>query len=139
MAAVCEAEHFAEIIKNRPENRALLMAQKPDAFIACMNAWRAHFLAGIDLPLIGTSEADLRSLPCRCASSPATTSRTRSKVAELAVRLLPDAELHKVMGPDVAVDVLAMDQWQGQGRRDGGCVHRVSEVAARKLKSKRRR
>ena len=27
-----------------------------------MNAWRAHFLAGIDLPLVGTTEAQLRSL-----------------------------------------------------------------------------
>ena len=29
MAAVCETEHFAELIGNRPQNRALLMARRP--------------------------------------------------------------------------------------------------------------
>ncbi len=63
MAAVCAAEHFAELIRKRPSNRERLMAYDPKEFIKVLQAWRAPFVAGANLPLIGTTEADLRSIP----------------------------------------------------------------------------
>ena len=62
MAAVCAEEHFAELIRKRPSNRERLMAIDPKEFIRIMQAWRAPFVAGAELPLIGTTEADLRSI-----------------------------------------------------------------------------
>ena len=56
MAAVCAEEHFAELIRKRPSNRERLMAFDPQQFIKIMQAWRAPFVAGAELPLIGTSE-----------------------------------------------------------------------------------
>src|SRR5262245_39573130 len=62
MAAVCNEEHFAELIRKRPVNREKLMAYDPKEFIRIMQAWRAPFVAGAELPLIGTTEQDLRSI-----------------------------------------------------------------------------
>lgn len=111
MAAVCETEHFAEIIRNRPENRALLMSITPAAFIACMKAWRSHFLAGIDLPLIGTSEADLRSLDlpvCIIPGNDLTHPRARGSIVQ---PLISGAELHYVTDVEHAVDVTPAEEW----------------------------
>ena len=62
MAAVCGEEHFAERIRERPGNRERLMALDPKDFVATLRAWREPFAASTDLPLIGTTEADLRSI-----------------------------------------------------------------------------
>ena len=53
MAAVCETEHFSELIRGRAEIRAQLMAIDSQAFIACMEAWRRPFIAGLDNPFLG--------------------------------------------------------------------------------------
>ena len=62
MAAVCAEEHFAELIRKRPSNRERLMAIDPQEFITIMQAWRAPFVAGAELPLIGTSERTCASI-----------------------------------------------------------------------------
>ncbi len=111
MAAVCETEHFAEVIRNRPENRALLMRMKPADFIACMNAWRAPFLAGSDLPLIGTTAADLRSLHVPASVIPGNDlTHPRQRGATVAP-LIPDCELNHVTDIERDVDVTPADEW----------------------------
>lgn len=112
MAAVCETEHFAEMIRNRPENRALLMAQRPAEFIACMNAWRAHFLAGIDLPLVGTTQAQLGSLAvpvCIVPGNDLTHPRARGA---LVAPMISGAELHYVTDIERDVDVTPAEEWR---------------------------
>ncbi len=112
MAAVCETEHFAEMIANRGENRALLMAMAPAEFIACMNAWRAHFLAGIDLPLVGTSEAALRSLDlpvCIIPGNDLTHPRARGALVQPLIR---GSELHHVTDIERDIDVTPPEEWR---------------------------
>jgi pimeloyl-ACP methyl ester carboxylesterase len=62
MAAVCEMEHWKERIDARPENRDALMKMNPERFITVMSHWREYFLKGADLPVIGASEAELKSI-----------------------------------------------------------------------------
>ena len=112
MAAVCETEHFAEMIRNRPSNRAALMAVKPEDFIACMNAWRGHFLAGVDLPLIGTSEAALRSLKmpvCIIPGNDLTHPRARGA---LVAPMIGNCELHYVTDDERDIDVTPPEEWR---------------------------
>jgi len=112
MAAVCETEHFAEMIRNRPENQTLLMDLKPEDFIACMNAWRAHFVAGIDLPLVGTSEVDLRSLRlpvCIIPGNDLTHPRSRGAVVQ---PLIEGSELHYVTDDERDIDVTPAEEWK---------------------------
>ena len=111
MAAVCESEHFSQMIRLRPENRALLMALEPAEFTACMNAWRAHFLAGIDLPLVGTTEAQLRSLAipvCIIPGNDLTHPRARGALVK---PLIPGAELFHVTDVEHEIDVTPADEW----------------------------
>ena len=43
MAAVCQSEHFSEVIAANPANRARLMAVEIKDFIALMERWRRSF------------------------------------------------------------------------------------------------
>lgn len=111
MAAVCETEHFAEVIAARPNNRSLLMAMKPADFIACMNAWRAHFIAGLDLPLIGTSAADLGSLAvpvCVVPGNDLTHPRSRGAMVAPLIR---DCEVHQITDIERDMDVTPAEEW----------------------------
>lgn len=112
MAGVCREEHFAQVVAANPRNRDLLLAMKPDDFVACMNAWRAHFIAGIDLPLIGTSEADLRTLAipvCIIPGNDLTHPRSRGA---LVAPMIPGAELHHVTDVENAIDVTPIEEWR---------------------------
>src|SRR5690606_24758492 len=46
MAAVCETEHFRELITARPANRDALMAMDPAQFITAMREWERQFRVG---------------------------------------------------------------------------------------------
>ena len=62
MAEVCEMEHWKERIEARPQNRDALMKMTPERFITVMSHWREYFLKGADLPVIGASEKELKSI-----------------------------------------------------------------------------
>ena len=111
MAAVCEEAHFRDVVRDNPRNRDLLMAIEPAGFIACMNAWRAHFLAGIDLPLIGTTEAELGSLQvpvCIIPGNDLTHPRARGTLVAPMIRT---CELHHVTDVEHAIDVTPVEEW----------------------------
>jgi pimeloyl-ACP methyl ester carboxylesterase len=111
MAAVCAEEHFAELIRKRPSNRERLMAIDPQAFIKIMQAWRAPFVAGAELPLIGTSESDLRSIKVPTCIIPGNDLTHGSGTGETAARLMPDCEAHSLGLPDQNVDIVPAEEW----------------------------
>lgn len=94
MAAVCASEHFAECIQNRPSNRERLMGMDAGAFTRVMGAWREAFIQASNLPVIGATEEQLRSIRvpvCAIAGNdkvhpPATARKVKA--------LVPNAELH---------------------------------------------
>jgi pimeloyl-ACP methyl ester carboxylesterase len=111
MAAVCAEEHFAELIRNRPSNRERLMAIEPTAFVKIMQDWRAPFVAGADLPLIGTTEADLRSIKVPTCIIPGNDLTHGSATGETAARLMPDCEAHSLGLKDQNVDIVPAEEW----------------------------
>ncbi len=111
MAAVCAEEHFAERIRERPSNRDRLMAMDPKAFIAIMQAWRAPFVAGAELPLIGTSKADLRSIKVPTCIIPGNDLTHGSATGEVAARLMPDCESRRLNTEDKNVDIVPAQEW----------------------------
>jgi pimeloyl-ACP methyl ester carboxylesterase len=111
MAAVCAEEHFAELIRNRPSNRERLMAIDPKEFIRIMQAWRAPFVLGADLPLIGTSEADLRSIRVPTCIIPGNDLTHGSATGETVARLMPDCEPHSLGLEDQNVDLVPAEEW----------------------------
>lgn len=111
MKAVAESEHWAERIQMRPQNRDVLMKMDVKEFIAAMEHWRGYFLRGADQPVIGASEADLNSIKVPTCIVPGNDKTHGNAVGDVAKRLIPNSELHKVMGPDMDVDLGPIEEW----------------------------
>jgi pimeloyl-ACP methyl ester carboxylesterase len=96
MAAVCEMEHWKERIAAKPENRDALMRMTPQRFIDVMSHWREYFLKGADLPVIGATEADLKSIKVPTCVVPGNDLTHGPQVVENLSRAVPQAEVHKL-------------------------------------------
>lgn len=62
MDAVCALDHFAGLAAGRPSNRRALLEMDPVKFVRTLSEWRADFLAGAGFPVMGISDAELRSI-----------------------------------------------------------------------------
>jgi len=94
MAAVCAMEHWRERIEANPANRDALMKMEPARFIAVMSRWREYFLNGADLPVIGATEADLRSVKVPACIVPGNDRTHGRETGENLGRLLQKSEVH---------------------------------------------
>lgn len=94
MKAVCESDFFAERIRENPENSEALMAMDPADFIATMSMWQDFFTAGADLPVIGATAEELRSIDVPTCIVPGADEIHPREVAVGLDDLLPDSELH---------------------------------------------
>ena len=94
MAAVCEMEHWKERIQARPSNRDALMNMSPEQFIRVMSHWREYFLKGADLPVIGATEEDLRSIKVPTCVVPGNDLTHGPQVVENLRRAMTHAEVH---------------------------------------------
>ena len=110
MAAVCETEFFRERIASNPANGERLLAMDPKRFIDVMAHWREYFIRDADLPVIGASEDDLRSITVPACVIPGNDWTHPRRVGEAASRILPKGELHILMPQDMEVD-LYVEAW----------------------------
>jgi pimeloyl-ACP methyl ester carboxylesterase len=94
MAAVCQMEHWKERIGARPENRDALMKLTPERFISVMSHWREYFLKGADLPVIGATEQELRSIKVPACVVPGNDNTHGRQTGENLGRLIPNSEVH---------------------------------------------
>ena len=94
MAKVCEMEHWKERIEARPENRDALMKMSPERFITVMSHWREYFLEGADLPVIGASEEELKSIKVPACIVPGNDNTHSRQTGENLGRLLGKSEVH---------------------------------------------
>ncbi len=117
MAAVAATEHFAEMIRNRPSNRARLLAMDPRDFIAVMRAWRAPFVASADWPLIGVSEPDLRAIAAPVCLIPGDDLTHGEETGINAARLLPDCELHVMTSGTRNIEIADLAEWDAREER----------------------
>jgi pimeloyl-ACP methyl ester carboxylesterase len=110
MAAVCASEHFAECIAARPSNRERLMAMDVKEFIRVMALWREAFVTASNLPIIGATEEQLRSMAtplCAIAGNDKVHTPTAARNVEA---LVPNVELHDDVVEKRADDDLK-DEW----------------------------
>jgi len=116
MEAVCELDHWQEVINTNPRARGSLLAIHPRDFIATMNEWRRSFLAGAEHPVIGVSPAQLRSIHvpvCVCPGNDPVHPREPGLAAH---RLMPNDEHHQVVTddhPDLDVAFADWDKKEG--------------------------
>jgi pimeloyl-ACP methyl ester carboxylesterase len=111
MAVVCEMDQFRDLIAARAQNREKLMSIAPERFIEVMTRWREYFVVSADAPVIGASEAEIKSIRVPACIIPGNDNTHPRRIGENLNRLLADSELH-IMYPDhVDVDLIPGDQW----------------------------
>lgn len=111
MKAVCALEHFKERCDAKPSNRDYLMRQDPQHFIAVMSRWKKSFDDSVDLPIIGASEADLRSLKMPAVVIPGNDRTHGMATGKLAASLIPQAELRLIWEKDEDTDLAPAEDW----------------------------
>lgn len=114
MAAICATEEFGERIKERPGNRERLMKLDPARFIEVMSNWNRMFLEGADQPVIGATEAELKSLKAPACIVPGNDLSHLRSAAENLGRLLPDAEVHPLITQHYELDVAPREEWDAR-------------------------
>jgi len=114
MAAVCGMEHWQERIKARPENRNSLMTMDPQQFIRVMSRWREYFLKGADLPVIGATEADLRSIKVPACIVPGNDLTHGRQTGEILGRLLPTSEVHVLFPQHYNEPLSPREEWDAK-------------------------
>ena len=112
MAAVCGSDHFAEVIKANPANRARLTALAAEDFIALMERWRRAFNEGAEHPVIGLAPSELRSMTMPACIVPGNDRVHPRLPAQIAHRLLPNSEYHEVLTEDRSDLDVALEDWE---------------------------
>jgi pimeloyl-ACP methyl ester carboxylesterase len=111
MAAVCEMEHWKERIEARPENRDALMKMTPERFVTVMSHWREYFLRGADLPVIGASEEDLRSIKVPACIVPGNDNTHGRQTGENLGRLVQKSEVHVLFPKHYDEPLSPREEW----------------------------
>jgi pimeloyl-ACP methyl ester carboxylesterase len=111
MAAVCEMEHWKERIEARPANRERLMSMEPDRFIAVMSHWREYFVRGAELPVIGATEAELKTIKVPACIIPGNDNTHGRATGENLGRILPKSEVHVLFPKHYDMDLSPREEW----------------------------
>lgn len=111
MAAVCEMEHWKERIAARPENRSALMKMDVQRFIAVMSRWREYFLQGADLPVIGATEAELKTIKVPACIIPGNDLTHGRQTGENLGKLLQNSEVHVLFPKQYNEALSPREEW----------------------------
>ncbi|MGH7032256.1 MAG: alpha/beta fold hydrolase [Stellaceae bacterium] len=111
MRAVVELDHFKERCAANPSNLGYLLKLDPKRFIAQMARWREYFNRGADLPIIGASEDDLRSIKVPAVVIPGNDRTHGTETGKTAARLIPEAELRTIWPKDLDIDLSPHEDW----------------------------
>jgi pimeloyl-ACP methyl ester carboxylesterase len=93
MAAVARSDHFSECIRARPANKELLLQTDVRHFIETMTRWRECFLQSANLPIVGATEVDLRSITAPACLIAGNEVIHTPQTARKAASLSPNSEL----------------------------------------------
>lgn len=111
MAGMCAMPHFRDLMSAHAPNREWLLDADPQAVIAAMTHWSAGFLREADLPVIGASADQLRSIQAPACVIPGNDNTHPKTVGETLARLLPDATLNILFADQQDVEVVPPEDW----------------------------
>jgi pimeloyl-ACP methyl ester carboxylesterase len=94
MAAVARSDHFSECIRARPANKERLLQTDVRHFIETMTRWRECFMQSANLPIVGATEVDLRSITAPACLIAGNDVIHTPQTARKAASLISKSELH---------------------------------------------
>jgi pimeloyl-ACP methyl ester carboxylesterase len=111
MAAICAHDQYQERIAANPSNRDRLMAITAEHYIKVQSRWLELFQAGVHLPVMGVTDAELQSIRVPTIVIPGNDKTHSSASGLTAHRMIPGAELHRLAVADQDVPLVGFDQW----------------------------
>jgi len=111
MAAVCATEQYQERIKANPANRERLMAMDPKKYIAVMRHWLDMFNKGPRAPVLGMTEAALRSIKVPTIVVPGNDNTHASSNGIEAAKLIEGSVLYRLPIEDLDMPLLPFTEW----------------------------
>lgn len=120
MRAVAELDHFKERCQANPSNLGYLVRLDPKRFIEVMTRWRKSFTESVDLPIIGASEADLKSITVPTVVIPGNDRTHGTETGRLAAKLIPKSELHVIWEKDLDADLGPAEDWEPKNAEMAG-------------------
>jgi pimeloyl-ACP methyl ester carboxylesterase len=94
MAAVARSDHFSECIRARPANKERLLQTDVRHFIETMTRWQECFMQSANLPIVGATEVDLRSITAPACLIAGNDVIHTPQTARKAASLISKSELH---------------------------------------------
>jgi hypothetical protein len=87
------------------------MSMAPERFIAVMSHWREYFVKGADLPVIGASEEDLRTIKVPACIIPGNDNTHGRQTGENLGRLLQKSEVHVLFPKHYDEPLSPREEW----------------------------
>jgi pimeloyl-ACP methyl ester carboxylesterase len=111
MPAVCATEQWKERIEANPANGKYLAQLPAQQFINVLTRWMEIFLAGVNLPVMGVTEEELRSIKVPTLVIPGNDKVHSSTSGLAAHRLIPGSTLHQLPVSDQDVPLIPFPEW----------------------------
>jgi pimeloyl-ACP methyl ester carboxylesterase len=111
MAAVCATEQYQDRIRASARNAGYLKSLPAEKFIEVMTKWREIFVAGVNHPVMGVTEQDLRALKVPTIVIPGNDKTHASASGLVAHRMIPGSKLHRLPIEDQDVPLIPFPEW----------------------------
>ena len=112
MSRVCQTEAYRERIEANPANEKTLMDIEPQEFVSIMSRLRELFFAGGDLPVLGVSEKELKSISTPTVIIPGNDKTHALDTAKIAHEMIANSQLHQLPTPYQDVDIIPFEDWE---------------------------
>lgn len=130
MREVIATDHFRDLVAADPARAEGLLAMDPERFARIMRTWRTNLEQGFETPILGATEADLRSLRLPIRIVPGN-DNTHSRETGLRLHgLLAGAELDELDPDHRDVDIVPMGDWIDAARLAASLADFVRRVTA---------
>lgn len=111
MEAVCATEAYRERFAENPAGRRTLMSMDPERFIEIQSRLLDLFLKGANLPVMGVTDEQLRSIDVPTIVIPGNDKTHSSGSGRAAHRAIPGAELHELPVTDQDLPIIPFEEW----------------------------
>jgi pimeloyl-ACP methyl ester carboxylesterase len=111
MAAVCAMDQWKERIAANPANADYLARLPARQFIDVLTRWQDIFVAGAQLPVMGVTEEELRSISVPTVVIPGNDKTHSSASGLTAHRLIAGSALHRLPIEDQDVPLIPFPAW----------------------------
>lgn len=122
IAAVCEMEHFKDLISRDIKVRDTVMEWPVERFVAVMKRWRHNLELGRNTPILGATEAELRSIKLPVLVLPGNDKTHSLASGRLAASLIAGVELHELRNDQLDADLISLNEWSSDAAIAGAVV-----------------